>query len=144
MQLPDGFTRHFRTSRVTDPWEPIYSRVDDTGVCIGLIIADAHCNSRSFLHGGVIASLADNAMGLSFVQIARQASSEVSQAISGAVTVNLSIDYVAAAKLGQWMQINPRVVRVGGSLGFVDAIVTADGNPIARANATFRLLQEKV
>ena len=62
------------------------------------------------------------------------------QAARSALTVSLSVDYVASAKIEQWLLIDPRVVRTGGTLGFVDALVTADGEIIARANATFRLL----
>jgi acyl-coenzyme A thioesterase PaaI-like protein len=59
---------------------------------------------------------------------------------TSAVTVGLTIDYVRSAGPGQWLQIEPRVIRAGGKLGFVDALVTADGETIARASATFRVL----
>jgi acyl-coenzyme A thioesterase PaaI-like protein len=35
----------------------------------------------------------------------------------------------------------PRVLRAGGSLGFVDCLVRADDQPIARGNATFRIFR---
>ncbi len=139
MTIPEGFAPHFRKSRVTDPWEPIYSRRDGGMVVIGLMVSDAHCNSRGFLHGGVIASLADNAMGLSFVETAR---CDGLTDAKGAVTVGLAVDYVAAAQVGQWLQISPRLVRAGRTLGFVDALVTADDVTIARANATFQLIRD--
>jgi acyl-coenzyme A thioesterase PaaI-like protein len=56
------------------------------------------------------------------------------------VTVNLSVDYLASAKVGQWMQVSPRVLRASKTMGFVDAVISADGEPIARANATFRVV----
>jgi len=136
--IPEGFQRHFRTSKVTDPWEPLYSRSDENAVSFGLILADAHCNSRGFVHGGVIATLADNSMGLSYVQAIRKALGETEATVRGAVTVSLSVDYVATASVGQWLQINPRVIRAGRTLGVVDALAVSNGNIIARANATFR------
>ena len=96
---------------------------------LGLRIATPHCNGRGFLHGGLIASLADNAMGLS-LGLATGTSP---------VTVSLSIDYLRVGKPGQWLQVEPRVVRAGGKLGVVDALITADGETIARANATFAM-----
>jgi len=137
-RIPPGFARHFRRSRVTDPWEPLYSRTESGVLQLGLRLAEAHCNSRGFLHGGVVAALADNAMGLSFV-LTRRSGGESTETARGAVTVSLTIDYVATARLGQWMQIEPRVVKAGRSMGFVDALVTADGEVVARASATFRL-----
>jgi acyl-coenzyme A thioesterase PaaI-like protein len=64
----EGFVPHFRTSPVTAPWAPLFSRHNERSVEIGLWLREAHCNSRGFLHGGVIAALADSAMGLSCVE----------------------------------------------------------------------------
>jgi uncharacterized protein (TIGR00369 family) len=129
--VPDGFARHYRRSPLTNPWEPLYSRRIDDAVEIGLTASAAHANSRGFVHGGLIAALADNAMGLSCGQKIDGA--------SGLVTVNLAIDYLGTAAIGQWLQITPSVVKAGASLCFAQAIVTADGRPCARANATFKV-----
>ena len=129
---PEGFAPHFRKSPVTGPWEPLFSRRVEGTVQIGTWLREAHCNSRGFLHGGVIAALADNAMGLSC--------GASLPSVNGLVTVSLSLDYVGSAKLGQWLQIEPRVLRAGKSMAFADALVTADGEVIARASATFRAL----
>jgi acyl-coenzyme A thioesterase PaaI-like protein len=139
-ELPDGFEPHFRKSPVTEPWEPLYSRPGAECIELGLIVAGAHCNSRGFVHGGVIAALADNAMGLSYGVVRRRAGVD-SATYSGAVTVSLGLDYAASAKVGQWLQITPRVLKAGRSIGFVDALVTADGDIVARASATFRLVE---
>jgi uncharacterized protein (TIGR00369 family) len=127
---PEGFVPHDRKSPVTDAWEPIWARKQAGAVQLAVRIAAAHCNTRGFLHGGVIASLADNAMGLSLALATGHAG----------VTVNLTVDYLRSGTPGQWLQIEPRVIRSGSTLGFVDALVTADGETIARANATFRVI----
>lgn len=137
--FPDGFEPHTRRSPVTDPWQPLFARTTADSVELGVVVREAHCNGRGFVHGGVVAALADNAMGLSVVQAVRRAGGEAAAQRSG-VTVGLTLDYLANGKVGQWLQVTPRLLRVGGSLGFVDALVTADGAPIARASATFRLI----
>ena len=137
--LPNGFEPHFRKSAVTDPWEPLYSRRSEGLVELGVMLAPAHCNSRGFVHGGVIATLADNAMGLS-LGAARSEQRIVDEKPASALTISLSVDYAASAKVGQWLQITPRVVKAGRSMGFVDALVTADGSIVARASATFRVV----
>jgi uncharacterized protein (TIGR00369 family) len=129
---PEGFLPHFRKSPVTDPWEPLFSRQTEDVVQIGLWLREAHCNSRGFLHGGVIAALADNAMGLSCGKSLRSA--------EGLVTISLNVDYAGTGRAGQWLQIEPRVLRTGRSMAFADALVTADGQIVARASATFRVL----
>jgi acyl-coenzyme A thioesterase PaaI-like protein len=90
--------------------------------------------------GGVIAALADNAMGPSFVRVFKATVEDPANPAKGAVTVGLSRGLCRdPAKLGQWPQIEPRVVKAGRSLGFVPALITADGDIVARENATFRL-----
>jgi len=135
--VPEGFAPHFRKSAVTDPWEPLYSREIGGMIQIGLRIGPAHCNSRGFVHGGLIAALVDNAMGLSLGATARAKSSQ--DAPRGFLTVGLTIDYLASGKLGQWLVVEPRVLKSGRNLGFTDALVSADGAPIARASASFTI-----
>lgn len=136
LTLPEGYAPHFRKSRFTDPWEPLYSKSEARQVSIGLWLAEAHCNSRGLVHGGLIASVADNAMGLSCVAAL---ASEGHAAPGGLVTVTLSTDYLGSAKLGQWLATDTHFVKTGRSLCFADCLVLADGKPIARANATFKV-----
>lgn len=132
MQTPEGFEPHFRKSGLTDPWEPIYSRtVPGDAVIIGLEAGPAHVNSRGMVHGGLLATLADNAMGLSCGQHL------AGEAPAGLVTVSLSIDYLGPAKIGQWLEFSTSFVKTGRSICFAQCFVTADGKPCARANASF-------
>jgi uncharacterized protein (TIGR00369 family) len=129
--IPAGFERHYRQSPVTDPWEPLYSRKTDGAVVIGLQATQAHTNSRGFVHGGLISALADNAMGLS-----------CSHRLGGAaslLTVNLTLDFMGSAKIGQWLEFDTIFVKPGSTLCFAQAFVTADGEPCARANAVFKV-----
>lgn len=135
--IPEGFQRHFRRSGLTDPWEPIYSRKTPDNLQLGLILAEAHCNSRGLVHGGLIAALADNAMGLSCAGALIGAGRDVKK---GLVTISLSVDYCGAGRLGEWLQIDPEVTRVGGSIAFSRGIITSSEAVIASANATFKIL----
>ena len=131
---PEGFAPHYRKSRVTDPWEPLFSRKVADTVQIGVWLREEHCNSRGFVHGAVIAALADNAMGLTYGMAAKSAGLE----LQSALTLSLTIDYASTARIGQWLQVEPRVIKAGRSVGFIDALITADGTIAARASATFR------
>ncbi len=130
---PDGFSRHFRWSPLTDPWEPLYSRNTGDAIFFGLHVAAPHTNSRGFAHGGLISALADNAMGLS-------CGLKVGNA-AGLVTVGLTIDFLSTARIGQWLEIRPEVVKAGSTLCFAQCRVTADGKPCARGNATFSIVK---
>lgn len=131
---PAGFALHTRVSPATRGWEPIFAATDTGVFRLGIYVADAHSNTRGGLHGGVIATLADNACGLTL-------GLALGGALSGIVTTSLGIDYVSAAKIGQWLEVTPRVIKAGKHSGVVDALVTADGEIVARANASFRVLR---
>src|SRR5690349_12070975 len=133
--IPSGFEPHFRKSPFTDPWEPLYSKKTDKSVTIGLRLARAHTNSRGLIHGGLIAALADNAMGYSCAQV-------LGWNIS-LVTISLAVDYVGSADIGQWLAIECEVIKTGSTICFAQALIKADGAVIARANGTFRVLPKK-
>lgn len=137
---PEGYDRHFRTSKFTDPWEPLFSQTTDSQVSIGVWLGEPHCNSRGLVHGGLIASLADNAMGLSCVTVLR---GEGRDDIGGLVTVTLNTDYLGSAALGAWLATDTNFVKTGGSLCFASCLVRADGEPVARANASFKIVKNK-
>jgi uncharacterized protein (TIGR00369 family) len=133
--IPEGFEPHFRKSPLTDPWEPLYSRRTADAVIIGLRLAKPHTNSRGLIHGGLIAALADNAMGLS-----------CGANLSGGprlVTVNLAVDFIGTAAIGQWLAVESEVIKTGATLCFAQCRVTADDAVIARANGTFRVVKAK-
>ena len=136
MEPPAGFAPHFRKSRLTDPWEPLFSRVLADRVIIGLYVRESHTNSRGMLHGGLIAALADNAMGLSCVQVL---TGEGRKPAGGLVTVSMATDFIGAAKLGQWVEVDTQYVKAGKTLCFAQSFVTADGEVIARADARFKV-----
>jgi uncharacterized protein (TIGR00369 family) len=133
--VPEGFERHFRHSPLTDPWEPIYSKRIADVVVIGLRLAAPHTNSRGLAHGGLITSLADNAMGLCCGL----------KLLDGArlLTVSLSIDFIGSAQVGHWLAVETDLIKAGGTLCFAQCLVTADGVTCARANGTFHVVRKK-
>ena len=133
---PEGFEPHFRKSSLTEPWEPIYSRRLDDRVIIGLYAREPHTNSRGMVHGGLIAALADNAMGLSCVQVLI---GEGRKPEGGLVTVSMATDFIGVAKLGQWVAFDTQYVKAGRTLCFAQAFITADGEVIGRADARFKV-----
>jgi uncharacterized protein (TIGR00369 family) len=134
--LPEGFEPHVRKSPLTDPWEPLYARKLADRTVLGLVVGAPHTNSRGFLHGGLIAALADNAMGLSCGAVLTHDGA----ASGGLVTISLGVDYVGRAEIGQWLAFETTYVRPGRTICFAEAEITADGEMVARARGTFRVL----
>ncbi|MGY0571092.1 PaaI family thioesterase [Bradyrhizobium sp. RDM12] len=130
--IPDGFEPLSRKSPLTEPWEPIYAKKAERAVMIGLRLARPHTNGRGLIHGGLIAALADNAMGYSCAQTTNWTTSFV--------TVSLSIDFVGSAAIGQWCSIESDVIKTGKTICFAQSLIKADGVVIARASGTFRVV----
>jgi uncharacterized protein (TIGR00369 family) len=133
--IPAGFEPHFRKSPLTEPWEPLYSKRTDKAVIIGLRLARPHTNGRGLIHGGLIAALSDNAMGYSCAQAMGWNNS--------LVTINLAVDFIGTAQIGQWLAIETEVIKTGSTICFAQSLIKADDAVIARANGTFRVVPKK-
>ena len=133
--IPDGFEPLSRKSPLTEPWEPLYAKKTERAVIIGLRLARPHTNGRGLIHGGLIAALADNAMGYSCAQATNWSVSFV--------TVSLSIDFVGSAEIGQWCSIESDVIKTGKTICFAQCLIKADDVVIARASGTFRVVPKK-
>ena len=135
-KIPEGYEPHFKHSMFTDPWEPIYSKILETEVRLGVVVAEAHCNSRGFAHGAFLTALADNATGLS----CGTCMSAAGLTVGSLVTVNLGIDFLGVAQIGTWINTETVVVKVGKSQSVAHCLVVSNDGPVARVNATFRNL----
>ena len=58
------------------------------------------------------------------------------------VTIGLAVDYIGGAKVGQWLTVEPDVIKTGSTICFAQCFVKADDVVIARANATFRVVHQ--
>jgi uncharacterized protein (TIGR00369 family) len=133
--VPAGFTPHFRKSPLTDPWEPLYCQITDTAVIIAMRAGDQHCNSRGFVHGGMISALADNALGLSCAQRHNPP--------VGVVTISLNLEFLKAAKKGQWLEFVTSFTKIGRSVDFAQGHVNADGERCAIVSASFAVPKDQ-
>jgi len=108
---------------------PLYERRDGEAVSIGLQIEQKHTNSRGICHGGVLATLADLALG--YAMLARSGDK------GSFLTAHLAVDYAGAAKAGDWLESKVEIQRVGARLAFANCYLVANGKPIVRASAIF-------
>jgi len=127
--IPEGFREISRLSPFNKLVGPLYERRDGDAVSIGLRIEAKHTNSRGVCHGGVLATLADLALG--YAMLARSGDK------GSFVTAHLAVDYAGAAKLGDWIESAVEIQRVGARLAFANCYLMSGGRPIIRASAIF-------
>ena len=129
MNVPEGFTPLFRTSPALDLIGPIYYRGIGKNLVLGLRIEHKHCNARGTVHGGILAALADVALGYT---MAFSTDPPV-----GLVTANLSLDFAGTAAIGDWLETTVEIQKQGSRLAFANCYISASGERIVRASAVF-------
>ena len=61
--IPPGFAPLFRTSPLLETLGPFYGKGSGADLVVGLRVAEKHTNSRGTVHGGVLATIGDIALG---------------------------------------------------------------------------------
>jgi uncharacterized protein (TIGR00369 family) len=96
---------------------------------VGLRIEAKHTNSRGICHGGVLATLADLSLGYA---MHTKTGGKVAF-----VTAHLAVDYAGAARVGDWIESEVDIQRMGTRLAFANCYLVAEGRRIVRASAIF-------
>jgi len=135
MSIPPGFEPLQRNSPFNTLVGPLYTKGEGEARTIGLLAAEKHCNSRGMVHGGLLATLADLALGYTIAYLSHQPRS--------AVTATLTIDFVGSAKAGDWLEVRTDVQKSGGRLTFANCYVHVGDVRIARASAVFASAGER-
>jgi acyl-coenzyme A thioesterase PaaI-like protein len=94
-------------------------------------VAPLHLNPVGVCNGGAIATFAD-------MQIAAVVECGPGTAQGHQPTVSLSLDYVAPAPADAWVGAATTLIKSTRTLIFTKAVITADGEIVARSNAIYR------
>jgi uncharacterized protein (TIGR00369 family) len=128
-RAPAGFVPMTGLSPFNALVGPLYERRREGHVSIALCIEEKHTNSRGICHGGVLATLADLALG--YAMVAQKGGK------ASFVTAHLAVDYAGSAKIGDWIQSDVEIQRVGTRLAFANCYLVVGERRIVRASAIF-------
>jgi len=133
-QVPEGF-RPFRFSfGFLEAIGPLYGKWDGARLLMGFRAEERHCNPGQVVHGGMMATFADM-----LLPIAARMQSKAD--VGFAPTVNLTLDYLAPARLGAWVEGAAEFLRAGKTLFFAHGTASADGVLCLRASAIFKVTE---
>lgn len=134
--IPAGFQRvqRPRHNPFNEMVGPFYERHHGAEVSLGLRIEERHTNSRGICHGGLLATMADLALGYACLAAGKGAGGP-----SSFVTVHLSLDFAGGAKTGDWVHSEVEVQKIGSRIAFANCFLVANGVRIVRASAIFAL-----
>ena len=99
---------------------------------LGFRVGEQHSNLGGVLHGGMLATFADTLLPYAAMY----------QALGGRrflPTISLQIDYLAPAAIGAWVQGEAEVLRMTRNMVFMQGMIAADEEPIARVSGIFKL-----
>lgn len=126
---PPGFSEAPDQGPFLEVAGPLLMREEDGETIFGLLAEERHANRGGAVMGGMLATFADYALGRA---IEADADDDHTRA-----TVSLTVDYLAPANPGDWIESRASVDRVGGALAFADCSLTVEGREVVRARAVF-------
>lgn len=115
---------------------PLYLRREQRErefVQLGFRVEPRHCNPAGILHGGMMATFADMLLPLSAHCLAREAAGRFLP------TVSLQLDFLAPSPAGSWVHGEAQVLRATRSLLFMQGLVWADDELVARTSGTLKI-----
>ena len=94
-------------------------------------------NHSGFVHGGMISTLADSAMGRSVRTL--------KPGVVRAMSFDLKLSFITAAKIGERLRATARVIHAGRRTVVTECRIEGpDGKLVATASGTFAVTREKV
>lgn len=133
--VPPGFELLPSGLGFTDAIAPCYRKVEGNKAAMGLRVEQLHCNMMGICHGGVLMTLADIAAATGVNLICGRK--------SGSPTLNLSLDFISAGRLGQWLEAEITHTSVKRLFGFSSGVISNKEGVVARFNGTFYLPEHK-
>ena len=127
--VPEGFETLPEGIGFLDALAPLYRKMPLQEAVIGLVVMPHHVNMMGICHGGVLMTLAD-AVAATGINLARGE-------VAGSPTINLSLDFISAAKQGEWVQGVAQSVNVKKRFGFCSGVIETRRTTIATFKGTF-------
>jgi uncharacterized protein (TIGR00369 family) len=134
MVIPDEFGALPRSSPFLDMVGGLQCRRHGPGIEFGLRVEQRHTNSSGFVHGGLLATIADLTLGYNTGLFGPY------DPTTRLVTASLTIDFAAAARVGDWLSATAEVLSRGKRLGFANCYIAVGEQRVARASGVFSVV----
>ena len=109
---------------------PIWRRGDEL---FGFVAAEKHRNHRGVVHGGMLTSFADQAMGMT----GRRSTGDKPHA-----TIEMNIQFIGAVQVGDFVEAHCNVVRKTRSVLFIESKLKVGSRVVAAASGIWKILEE--
>ena len=125
---PDGFEPHLSAGGYSNHNGPFYQKLVGQDNYRGFYLLDRHCNSMGIAHGGLLVSFADALLGMAVYRKMREAP----------ITMRLTSDFIASARVGDWVEGKSTVSAVETGVVFANADIYVEARTVLLAQGVFR------
>ncbi|MEN9588396.1 MAG: hypothetical protein RLZZ481_182, partial [Pseudomonadota bacterium] len=109
---------------------PIYSKPDGAHLFrLGFRVAQEHLNIERVVHGGMLSTVADQAIGVNVAHANNQT--------NDVLTMHLSVDFISPAVLGDWVEASVSLSKVSGRVRFGNCELRVGDRLVLKASAIF-------
>jgi uncharacterized protein (TIGR00369 family) len=130
--VPEGWDL-FDGQGFVDHVGPLYVRREPNGLrSFGFVAQPKHANLIGVVHGGMLMTLADRALGVGAWDAADGRPS---------VTIQFDMQFLSAVQMGEFAAMTPEVMRMTKSLVFMRGTLLVGDRPTGSANAVLKILQ---
>ncbi len=137
--IPDGYSPANFAIGFLDVAGPYYLKeVEKDGhtfTRVGLRVGDSHINYVKLAHGGVLTTLADVALSY------QVHASEMPRL--NVVTNSLTTNFLSGAKLGDWLEADARIDRMGGRIAYTSGTIRCGEEVLMTMSGVFTILRPK-
>jgi len=129
--IPEDFKPYCTDNTFNDVVAPLYVKMGENGPVLGMHIEKKHCNYVGFAHGGCLMTFMDIALsGAVCHKLGKYTSTP---------TINISFDFMATAKEGEWISAELLSVNLTRTMGFVNAVIEGPNGTVANVSGCFKL-----
>lgn len=129
--VPEGFAAMPLDGSFNDAFAPVYFRMGEAGPEIGLHVQKKHLNPMGICHGAVYMALFDIAFACAIGHKIGK--------YTGTPTMNINIDYMAASKGGEWLQVDATCLKATRTAGFTQGRILCGDTVKASGSGIFRI-----
>ena len=111
---------------------PFWRRDDERGPAYGFLVEDHHLNGNGIVHGGMLMTFIDQAIGMVvYAAIERKP----------CATIQLNTHFLDAGRPGEFIEARAEIVRKTRSVVFTRGALTANGRLLLSAEGIWKILR---
>jgi len=132
-RIPEGFEPLPPSSPFVSCVGTLYFRPADNGTrVIALPVVNSHTNMHGNAHGGMLATLADSALGHNLSRITER----------GVVTAQMNLEFLSAVHDGDWLEAHVSIEKQGSRLIFAACELRVGERRVLKTTAIFAVRRQ--